>query len=117
MLTWADGAALLAVFLWGANFPIMKLLMTVVDPLPLMFVRAALSSAVLGAFLVGSGGSVLWYATVRRLGAARTAIYANLESFFAVLAAALMLGERVEPTAVMGGVAVVAGVLLTRRRG
>ena len=64
----------------------------------------------------GALGSLLWYAAVRRLGAARTAIYANMESFFAVLAAALLLGERVALVSVVGGVAVVAGVLLTRRR-
>ena len=65
----------------------------------------------------GALGSLLWYAAVRRLGAARTAIYANMESFFAVLAAALLLGERVALVSVVGGAAVVAGVLLTRRRG
>jgi drug/metabolite transporter (DMT)-like permease len=64
----------------------------------------------------GALGSLLWYAAVRRLGAARTAIYANMESFFAVLAAALLLGERVAWTSVAGGVAVIAGVLMTRRR-
>jgi drug/metabolite transporter (DMT)-like permease len=48
-------------------------------------------------------GSLLWYAAVRRLGAARTAIYANMELFFAVLVAALLLGEQV------------AGVVPTRR--
>jgi drug/metabolite transporter (DMT)-like permease len=65
----------------------------------------------------GALGSLLWYGAVRRLGAARTAIYANMESFFAVLAAALLLGERVAVTSLVGGAAVVAGVLLTRRRG
>jgi drug/metabolite transporter (DMT)-like permease len=64
----------------------------------------------------GALGSLLWYTAVRRLGAARTAIYANMESFFAVLAAAILLGERVAVTSLVGGVAVVAGVLLTRRR-
>lgn len=64
----------------------------------------------------GALGSVLWYAAVRRLGAARTAIYANMESFFAVLAATLLLGERVAVASLVGGAAVVAGVLLTRRR-
>jgi drug/metabolite transporter (DMT)-like permease len=39
-----------------------------------------------------------------------------MESLFAVLAATLLLGERVALTSVVGGVAVVAGVLLTRRR-
>jgi len=64
----------------------------------------------------GALGSLLWYGAVRRLGAARTAIYANMESLFAVLAATLLLGERVALTSVVGGAAVVAGVLLTRRR-
>jgi drug/metabolite transporter (DMT)-like permease len=65
----------------------------------------------------GALGSLLWYAAVKRLGAARTVIYANMESFFAVLAAALLLGERVAVTSLVGGAAVVAGVLLTRRKG
>ncbi len=63
----------------------------------------------------GALGSLLWFAAVRRLGAARTAIYANMEAFFAVLAASLLLGERVALISLVGGVAVVAGVLLTRR--
>jgi drug/metabolite transporter (DMT)-like permease len=58
---------------------------------------------------------LLWYAAVRRLGAARTGIYANMESFFAVLTAAVLLGERVAWTSVVGGAVVIAGVLLTRR--
>jgi drug/metabolite transporter (DMT)-like permease len=65
----------------------------------------------------GALGSLLWYAAVRQLGPARTAIYANLESFFAVVSAAVFLGERVEWTAILGGVCVVGGVLLTRRSG
>jgi drug/metabolite transporter (DMT)-like permease len=65
--------------------------------------------------VAGAGGSLLWYAAVRRLGPARTAVYANMESVFAVLAAVVVLGERVEGTALVGGGAVVAGVLLTRR--
>src|SRR5581483_168169 len=67
--------------------------------------------------LVVAGASTLfWYWAVGRIGPARTIIYANLESFFAVLAAAIALGERVELTAILGGVAVIAGVLLTRGR-
>jgi len=63
----------------------------------------------------GALATLLWYAAVRRLGAARTGIYANMESFFAVLASALLLGEEVPLTSIVGGVAVLAGVLLTRR--
>ncbi len=77
---------------------------------PAIFSGLAYSGLISGAL-----GGLLWYGAVRRIGAARTAIYANLQSFFAVLFAALLLGERVEGTALVGGVAVVAAVLLTRR--
>lgn len=76
-----------------------------------------LGAVVYAATVGGALGGVLWYAAVRRLGAARTAVYANLESFFAVVAAALMLGERVSWLSLVGGGAVAAGVLLTRRGG
>ncbi len=65
--------------------------------------------------LAGALAWLLWYVAVGRLGAARTMVYANMESFFVVLFSALLLAERVEWTALVGGVAVVAGVLLTRR--
>jgi drug/metabolite transporter (DMT)-like permease len=72
---------------------------------------------VYGGVAGGALGTLLWYAAVRHIGPARTAIYANMESFFAVVAAALLLEERITMGSVVGGVAVVAGVLLTRRRG
>ena len=81
--------------------------------LPWWAVAGVLYSGVAG----GAVATLLWYAAVRRLGAARTGIYANMESFFAVLTAALLLGERVAWTSAVGGAVVIAGVLLTRRRG
>jgi drug/metabolite transporter (DMT)-like permease len=74
----------------------------------------------IGAFVysctaAGVMGGLLRYGAVRRIGAARTAIYANMESFFTVLFAAILLSEHVEWTALVGGIAVVGGVLLTRR--
>ncbi len=65
----------------------------------------------------GAVGGLLWYGAMRQIGAARTIVYANMESFFVVLFAALLLSERVEWTALVGGLAIVAGVLLTRHRG
>jgi drug/metabolite transporter (DMT)-like permease len=87
----------------------------------LAFPLERLSAGVIVAFfysgiVAGVAGGLLWYSAVRRLGAARTMVYANMESFFAVLFAALLLGERVEVTALVGGIAVIAGVVLTRRR-
>jgi drug/metabolite transporter (DMT)-like permease len=79
---------------------------------PWWAVAGVLYSGVAG----GAVATLLWYAAVRRLGAARTGIYANMESFFAVLTAALLLGERVAWTSIVGGAVVIAGVLVTRRR-
>jgi drug/metabolite transporter (DMT)-like permease len=75
----------------------------------------ALAGIVYSGVAGGAVATLLWYAAVRRLGAARTGIYANMESFFAVLTAALLLGEQVAGVSIVGGVAVIAGVLLTRR--
>jgi drug/metabolite transporter (DMT)-like permease len=75
----------------------------------------ALAGIVYSGAISAALASVLWYAAVRGLGAARTGIYANLESLFAVLASAILLGEAVAPTALVGGAAVIGGVLLTRR--
>src|SRR5262249_19280593 len=55
LLTWAGGGALLAVLIWGANFPIMKALMTVFDPLVLMLVVWLVALGVLGAVLGRAG--------------------------------------------------------------
>jgi len=68
------------------------------------------------ALISGAVGGLLWYGAVRHIGAARTMIYANLQSFFALLFAALLLSERVEASALAGGLAVIGGVLLTRGR-
>jgi drug/metabolite transporter (DMT)-like permease len=81
--------------------------------LPWWAIAGILYSGVAG----GAVATLLWYAAVRRLGAARTGIYANMESFFAVLTAALLLGEQVAGVSIVGGAAVILGVLLTRRPG
>jgi drug/metabolite transporter (DMT)-like permease len=81
--------------------------------LPWWAIAGILYSGVAG----GAVATLLWYAAVRRLGAARTGIYANMESFFAVLTAALLLGEQVAGVSLVGGAAVILGVLLTRRPG
>ena len=72
-------------------------------------------SFVYSGIIAGSVGALLWNGAVRRIGPARTMVYANMESFFVVVFAALLLSERVEISALIGGLAVVAGVLLTRR--
>jgi drug/metabolite transporter (DMT)-like permease len=58
-----------------------------------------------------------WYGrALRELGAAQVANYVNLIPLVAVVAAALMLGERPEASALAGGALVLAGVALASRR-
>jgi drug/metabolite transporter (DMT)-like permease len=63
------------------------------------------------------GGTALgftWFADgVKRLGAARASAFVNLVPVFAVLQAAALLGERLGPAVLAGGLLVIAGVWLT----
>jgi drug/metabolite transporter (DMT)-like permease len=54
----------------------------------------------------------LWGAAVHRLGPTRTMIYAYLEPASAVIIAALLLGESLAPTQMVGAVVVFAGIWL-----
>jgi len=58
---------------------------------------------------------LLFYRGVRTIGPARTAVFINLVPVFAVLLGVLLLGERLEAELFVGGVLVVAGVLLLNR--
>jgi drug/metabolite transporter (DMT)-like permease len=81
------------------------------DPTP----AGWLALAYLGA--IGTALGYAWYGqSLRALGAAQVANYVNLIPVVAVVAAALMLGERLEASALAGGVLVLAGVALGSRR-
>jgi drug/metabolite transporter (DMT)-like permease len=58
----------------------------------------------------------IWYAAVRQLGAARTAVYSNLVPVVAMVIAVVFLGEAVGPAKIAGAAAVIGGVALTRVR-
>jgi drug/metabolite transporter (DMT)-like permease len=57
----------------------------------------------------------IWYAAVRRIGSARTAIYSNLLPLIAMLTAYLWLHEPIGRVKLMGAAAVLCGVALTRQ--
>lgn len=57
----------------------------------------------------------IWNEAVRRIGPSRTALYSNLVPFAGVASGALLLGERVVPLQVVGGVLVIAGLVVVRR--
>lgn len=58
---------------------------------------------------------ILWNTSVRVVGTNRTAIYMCVSPLFAALVAWLLLGETLSPLQAVGGVAVLAGVLLSRQ--
>lgn len=58
---------------------------------------------------------LLFYRGIRTIGPARTAVFINLVPVVAVLLGVLLLGEALEAAMIVGGVLVVAGVLLLNR--
>lgn len=70
--------------------------------------------AFLGIFGTAIGFS--WYSEgVQVVGAARSAAFINLVPVFAVIQAAVLLGERLAPSVLVGGTVVLLGVWLTNR--
>jgi drug/metabolite transporter (DMT)-like permease len=57
---------------------------------------------------------LIWYRGVEKIGNTRTAIFSNLTPVVAMLAAALLLGERPSTWAVLGAVMTLTGVMVVR---
>lgn len=57
---------------------------------------------------------LVWYTAVQKLGPARTSIYSNAVPLVAMLTAAIFLGEPITTSKIIGVVAVLGGVVLTR---
>jgi drug/metabolite transporter (DMT)-like permease len=72
--------------------------------------------AILFLGLFGTTLGFTWFSSaVQQIGAQRASIFVNLVPLFAVLQGALLLGERLDLSALVGGLLVIAGVLLTQR--
>ncbi len=56
----------------------------------------------------------IWYAAVRAIGSARTAVYSNVVPLVAMATAVIFLGEPIGPRKIAGAAAVLVGVTLTR---
>ena len=56
----------------------------------------------------------IWYAGVRQIGSARTSVYSNFIPIVAMATAVVFLGEPLKLTNVVGAIAVLVGVGLTR---
>jgi len=57
---------------------------------------------------------VIWYASVRRIGNSKTAVYGYIIPVFAVLTAYIFLGERISPIQAAGALIILGGVYLAR---
>ena len=63
--------------------------------------------------------NILWFTSIDRVGPSRAALFANLQPFFAVLFALVLLGEHLNRWEIIGGIGIAAGIVLdrTQRRG
>lgn len=56
---------------------------------------------------------VLWYWLLKRMETTRLAVFSNLQPVLATAAAAVLLGEPIGPSLIIGGLIVLTGVLIT----
>jgi drug/metabolite transporter (DMT)-like permease len=59
--------------------------------------------------------NILWFTSVDRVGAARASIFNNMQPFFGVLFALLILSESLHALEIVGGILIFAGIYLERR--
>jgi drug/metabolite transporter (DMT)-like permease len=60
--------------------------------------------------------NILWFTAVRIVGAPRAALFNNLQPFFGVLFAILLLSEKLRPLEAAGGVLILVGIAFERIR-
>jgi len=60
--------------------------------------------------------NILWFTAIDRVGPSRASLFANLQPFFAVLFAILLLSDTLRPLEIVGGALIFAGIALERIR-
>jgi drug/metabolite transporter (DMT)-like permease len=58
--------------------------------------------------------NILWFTSIDRVGASRASLFANLQPFFAVLFALILLSESLHGLEIVGGTLIFAGIALER---
>jgi drug/metabolite transporter (DMT)-like permease len=58
--------------------------------------------------------NILWFTAIDRVGPSRASLFANLQPFFAVFFALVLLGESLETLEIAGGVLIFTGIVLER---
>lgn len=74
---------------------------------------AAFGYAVVGPLFLTN---ILWFTAIARVGPSRASLFANLQPFFAVVFALLLLSEHLNRWQAAGGFAIAAGIVLERAR-
>jgi drug/metabolite transporter (DMT)-like permease len=69
--------------------------------------------AVLGPLVLTN---LLWFTAIDEVGPSRASLFANLQPFLGAIAALLLLGEHLNAVQVAGGLAIAAGIVLSRER-
>jgi drug/metabolite transporter (DMT)-like permease len=60
--------------------------------------------------------NILWFTAIDRVGPSRAALFGNLQPFFAVFFALVLLGESLHGLEIAGGVLIFAGIAYDRLR-
>jgi drug/metabolite transporter (DMT)-like permease len=60
--------------------------------------------------------NILWFTAISRVGPSRASLFANLQPFFAVIFALLLLGEKLSRWEIVGAVGIFGGIALERVR-
>ena len=58
--------------------------------------------------------NILWFTAIDRVGASRASLFANLQPFFAVFFALILLGESLHGLEIAGGVLIFVGIAWER---
>lgn len=69
--------------------------------------------AVLGPLVLTN---LLWFTAIDEVGPSRASLFANLQPFLGAIAALILLGESLNVVQVAGGLAIAAGIVLSRER-
>ena len=60
--------------------------------------------------------NLLWFTAIAQVGPSRASVFANLQPFLAAIVALLLLDERLTAVQIAGGLAIAAGIFLSRER-
>lgn len=109
----ASGGNVLVVvgYQMGVGAVALAVLAALVEPWRLELSPHWLAAMAYQILLPGIFATVLWFALVRRIGAVKAATFHFLNPFFGVVIAALLLGEGIRLTDMLGVAVVMAGIL------